>query len=155
MEVGDAEEEVEEEEEKQEEEDEAPSSKPRIKDCFAHADSPAMLAPVVPPTRTSSCQELPALPPLPSFGGIRSRSRANVSSAGSSEGPGEMDGMGERLGKVGLTCPKEDVLKRGIVILKEEEEVVEGAEEEEEQGLSQASTMHLPSPKMEGEDYEE
>ena len=64
--------------------------------------------------------------------------------------------MGERLWKVGLTCPKEDVLKRGIVILKEEEEeVVEGAEEEEEQGFSQASTMHLPSPKMEGEDYEE
>ena len=68
MEVTDEEEEVEEEEEKQEEEDEAPSSKPRIKDCFAHADWPAMLAPVVPPTRPSSCQELPALPPLPSFG---------------------------------------------------------------------------------------
>jgi len=37
----------------------------------------------------------------------------------------------------------------------DEEEVVEGAEEEEEQGLSQASIMHLPSPKREGEDYEE
>ena len=127
MEVTDDEEEVEVEEEKQEEEEDADS--PAMARRLA-SDSPAMLAPVVPPTRTSSCQELPALPPLPSFGGIRSRSRANVSSAGSSEGPGEMDGM-------------------------DEEEVVEGAEEEEEQGLSQASTMHLPSPKMEGEDYEE
>ena len=127
MEVTDDEEEVEEEEEKQEEEEDADS--PAIARRLA-SDSPAMLAPVVPPTRTSSCQELPALPPLPSFGGIRSRSRANVSSAGSSEGPGEMDGM-------------------------DEEEVVEGAEEKEEQGLSQASTMHLPSPKREGEDYEE
>ena len=65
MEVTDEEEEVEEEEEKQEEEEDADS--PAMARPLA-SDSPAMLAPVVPPTRPSSCQELPALPPLPSFG---------------------------------------------------------------------------------------